>query len=114
MKMETTKTLPQSKDRLLNTCFLLFCLCLMDALFTDLGLRNGHIQESNPFIRYIYDLSIALFYFVKLSLPFFLFTLMRFVKPSTYLKNLIVIAIIVYVVVISIHISWIVIMTAFI
>lgn len=112
--METTKALPTSKDRLLNTCFLLFCLCLIDAIFTDFGIRYGHISESNPIMRYIYEANIVIFYFVKISLPALLFTLMHFCKPSKYLRYFIVAAVAVYVFVISLHIYWIVIITAFI
>lgn len=112
--METVKTIPLQKDHLLNTCFLLFCLCMIDAIFTDFGIRYGHIEEANPFVRYLYDMNVIAFYLLKASLPFVLFILMHYMKPSSFIKNLLVVALVVYTVVIFIHISWIIIVTAFI
>jgi hypothetical protein len=112
--METVKALPISKERLLNTCFLLFCLCMIDAVFTDFGIRYGHIQEANPFVRSLYDMNVIAFYMMKASLPILLFILMHYVKPSQLIRNFIVIALIIYTLVILIHISWIIIVTAFI
>lgn len=112
--METAKALPASKDRLLNTCFLLFCLCMIDAIFTDFGIRYGHIQEANPFVRSIYDMNIIAFYVMKASLPLLLFILMQYTKPSAFVRNLLIIALIIYTLVILIHISWIIIVLAFI
>ena len=112
--METAKALPISKERLLNTCFLLFCLCMIDAVFTDFGIRFGHIQEANPFVRSLYDLNIIAFYIMKASLPILLFILMNYMKPSQLIRSLLVVALIIYTLVILIHISWIIIVIAFI
>lgn len=112
--METAKALPISKDRLLNTCFLLFCLCMIDATFTDIGIRYGHIQEANPFIRSIYDFNVATFYLTKACLPILLFFLLQYTKPSLLIRNLLVVALIIYTIVIFLHISWIIIVIAFI
>lgn len=112
--METAKALPISKDRILNTCFLLFCLCMIDAIFTDFGIRNGHIEEANPFIRSLYDMNVIAFYLLKASLPILLFIFMHYMKPSLLVRNLLIVALIIYTIVIFIHISWIIIVTAFI
>ncbi|MFS0689078.1 DUF5658 family protein [Sporosarcina sp. 179-K 8C2 HS] len=112
--METAKALPSSNDRLLNTCFLLFCLCMIDAIFTDFGIRYGHIQEANPFVRSLYDVNVIAFYLMKASLPILLFFLMHFTKPSQLVKNLLAVTLIIYTLVIFIHISWIIIVSVFI
>ena len=112
--METAKALPISKERLLNTCFLLFCLCMIDAVFTDFGIRYGHIQEANPFVRSLYDLNIIAFYIMKASLPILLFILMNYMKPSQMVRNSLVVALIIYTLVILVHVSWIIIVIAFI
>lgn len=112
--METVKALPTSKDRLLNTCFLLFCLCMIDAIFTDFGIRFGHIEEANPLVRSLYDMNVIAFYLLKASLPILLFILMHYMRPSLIIRNLLIVALIIYTVIILIHISWIIIVTAFI
>ena len=85
--METAKALPIPKERLLNTCFLLFCLCMIDAIFTDFGIRYGHIQEANPFVRSLYDMNVIAFYMMKAGLPILLFILMQYMKPSQLVRN---------------------------
>lgn len=112
--METVKALPTPKDRLVNTCFLLFCLCMIDAIFTDFGIRFGHIEEANPFVRSLYEKNVIAFYLLKASLPILLYILMHYMKPSFIIKNLLIVALIIYTLVILIHISWIIIVTAFI
>lgn len=112
--METANALPISKDHLLNTCFLLFCLCMLDAIFTDLGIRYDHIEEANPFVRSLYDMNVIAFYLLKASLPILLFMLMHYMKPSLLIRNLLVVALIVYTFIIFIHVSWIIIVIAFI
>lgn len=112
--MESVKVLPTPKDRLLNTCFLLFCLCMIDAVFTDFGIRYGHIEEANPFIRSLYDVNIFAFYLLKASLPILLFFLMQYMKPSYIVRTLLIVALIIYTLVILIHISWMIIVLAFI
>ncbi len=112
--METAKALPNSKERLLNTCFLLFCLCMIDAIFTDFGIRYGHIQEANPFVRSLYDMNVIAFYMMKAGLPILLFILMQYMKPSHLVRNLIVVALIIYTLIILVHISWIIVVIAFI
>lgn len=111
--METVNTLQAPRNRILHTCFLLVCLCVIDAIFTDLGIRNGHIQEVNPLMKFIYEMNIVVFYLSKIILPIILLSLMHFVKPSTLLRNLIIISLIAYVLVISMHIYWVIIVIAF-
>jgi len=112
--MESVKAMPTPKDRLLNTCFLLFCLCMIDAIFTDFGIRYGHIEEANPFVRSLYDVNVIAFYLLKASLPILLFLLMQYMKPSQIVRNLLIVALIIYTLVILIHISWMIIVLAFI
>ncbi|WP_432358234.1 DUF5658 family protein [Sporosarcina sp. UB5] len=112
--MESAKVLQTSKDRLVNTCFLLFCLCMIDAIFTDFGIRQGHIKEANPFVYSVYDMNVIAFYLLKASLPILLFVLMHYMKPSFLVRNILVVALVIYTLVIFIHISWIIIVAAFI
>ncbi|MBB4824200.1 hypothetical protein HNO89_001422 [Sporosarcina luteola] len=106
--METVKTLPYSRSRLWNTAFLLLCLCMMDAIFTDLGLRQGVIEELNPLMRNIYEMNILLFYFIKFSLPLALLFLTAKLTHLMYLRMMLMATLLLYVIVIAYHICWIV------
>ena len=106
--MDTVKALPQSKNRMLNASFLLLCLSCIDAIFTDLGLRQGLIQEANPITRYIYDTDVFLFYLLKFCLPLLLLYLVTVVAPRFYLRFLVALSLLLYVLVICTHIFWIV------
>lgn len=106
--MENVKTLPNARQRMYNISFLLFCLCLLDAIFTDIGLRNGFIQEANPFMRSIYSSSILLFYVVKTLLPLSLLYLSTILQPKLYLRFMMIGALILYVIILSSHLLWII------
>lgn len=112
--METVDMIQPSKNRIVHTSFLLACLCIIDAVFTDIGIRNGHIEELNPLMRFVHDKSIFMFYLLKFLLPTILLTLIKFAKTSTILKYIVLLALIMYVVIISMHIYWIIIVMAFI
>ncbi|QTD41475.1 DUF5658 family protein [Sporosarcina sp. Te-1] len=106
--METARTLPHSRSRLWNASFLLLCLSMMDAIFTDLGLRQGLIEEFNPIMRTIYEMNIALFYFVKFILPLSLLFLVTKMTHLFYLRIMLLTALLLYVIIIAYHICWIV------
>ncbi|MDW0112924.1 DUF5658 family protein [Sporosarcina saromensis] len=111
--METVDMIHSSKNRIVHTSFLLACLCIIDAVFTDIGIRQGHIEELNPIMRFVHDKSILLFYGMKILLPAILLTLIQFAKTSTILKYTVLFALIIYVVIVSMHIYWIIIVMAF-
>lgn len=87
---------------------------MLDAIFTDFGIRYGHIEEANPFVRSLYEMNVFAFYLLKASLPILLYVLMHNMRPSLLIRNLLVVALIVYTSVIFIHVSWIIIVIAFI
>nr|WP_275581988.1 DUF5658 family protein [Bacillus ectoiniformans] len=47
-------------------------LSFFDALFTDVGLQHGVIEEGNPFAKFLYEIHWIAFYGWKLLLPLFL------------------------------------------
>ncbi|ARD48300.1 DUF5658 family protein [Sporosarcina sp. P33] len=110
--MNTVRDFPIQQNRLLNAGFLLACLCLLDALFTDYGLRLGHIEEANPLVSYIYEKSIPLFYAVKLGLPLLL---LYIVVTARFSGNIVRIslttALFLYIAVMFFHIFWLIIVT---
>lgn len=87
---------------------------MLDAIFTDFGIRYGHIEEANPFVRSLYEMNVFAFYLLKASLPILLYVLMHYMRPSLLFRNLLVVTLIVYTSVIFIHVSWIIIVIAFI
>ena len=104
--MESIKTISPPRDRIMNVTFLLLCLSLLDAIFTDLGLRFGYIEEANQFVKYIYESSILIFYVIKLGLPLLLLYLTAIVNTRIYLRALLSLTLLLYVAVISLHFFW--------
>lgn len=41
-------------------CYIIFLLTTLDILFTTIGLRLGIIEEANPIMNYLIDISLAL------------------------------------------------------
>lgn len=107
--MNTVKDFPIQQNRLLNACFLLSCLCLVDAVFTDYGLRSGHIQEANLWIAILYERSIMLFYIIKLGLPLLLLYIVTLSKSGIWLRISITTALFVYIAVLFVHVFWLII-----
>lgn len=106
--METARTLPQSRSRLWNASFLLLCLSMIDAIFTDLGLRQGLIEEFNPLMRSIYEMNIPVFYLIKFCLPLALLFLVTKITHRLYLRFLLLSALLLYIIIVVYHICWIV------
>ncbi|WP_431312319.1 DUF5658 family protein [Sporosarcina oncorhynchi] len=98
---------------MVHSCFLLVCLCVIDTFFTDFGIRQGHIQEANPFMSLIYNWSIIGFYAFKILLPTSLLIMVYFMKPSTVIRQMTIFSLILYLFVLSLHIYWVVIIAAF-
>ncbi|PIC63978.1 hypothetical protein CSV79_09310 [Sporosarcina sp. P13] len=107
--MNTVKDFPIQQNRILNAGFLLACLCLLDAIFTDYGLRSGHIQEANLLVSLLYEQSIALFYIVKLGLPLLLLYIVTISKSGVWLRISMTTALFLYIVVMFVHVFWLVI-----
>ena len=106
--MNTVKDFPIQHNRLLNAGFLLFCLCLLDAVFTDYGLRLGHIEEANLLVAFMYDQSIPLFYVVKLGLPLILLYMVAVRTSGILVRISLTSALFLYITVLSIHIFWLI------
>ncbi|MDV6379156.1 DUF5658 family protein [Sporosarcina sp. GW1-11] len=106
--MNTVKDFPIQQNRLLNAGFLLACLCVLDAVFTDYGLRSGHIQEANLLVAFLYEQSIALFYIVKLGLPLLLLYIVTISKSGIWLRVSLTTALFLYIVVMFVHVFWLV------
>ncbi|EGQ24107.1 hypothetical protein HMPREF9372_2550 [Sporosarcina newyorkensis 2681] len=107
-QMNTVKDLPIQQNRLLNAGFLLVCLCLLDAVFTDYGIRSGHIQEANVLVALLYEQSIPMFYIVKLGLPLLLLYIITISKSGIVLRISLTTALFLYIAVMCIHIFWLV------
>ncbi|WP_369802620.1 DUF5658 family protein [Psychrobacillus sp. OK032] len=79
---------------------------MFDSIFTDFGIRNGHITEANPFMRFIYENNIATFYSIKIILPLlFMYIITKF-QPRRYLQILIGGALLLYSFVLLQHLFW--------
>ncbi|WP_144513797.1 DUF5658 family protein [Bacillus sp. FJAT-22090] len=86
---------------------LLLLLAIFDSLFTDYGIRNGHISEANPIMRFIYERNIYSFYLIKIILPLlFMYVIAQF-KPKKYLQILIGATLLLYTFVLFQHLFWI-------
>ena len=106
--MNTVKDFPIQQNRLLNASFLLACLWLLDAVFTDYGLRLGHIEEANLLVAFLYEQSIPLFYVVKLGLPLILLYIVAVSKSGVWMRVSMTTALFLYIAVLFVHIFWIV------
>ena len=79
---------------------------MLDALFTDIGIRHALIEEANPLMRFIYELSIPTFYSIKIGLPFVLLCCSLKIKPKPYLQLVVSSALLLYLAVIIMHVFW--------
>ncbi|PIC99411.1 MULTISPECIES: DUF5658 family protein [unclassified Sporosarcina] len=107
--MNTVKDFPIQQNRLINAGFLLVCLCLLDAVFTDYGLRFGLIEEANLLVSFLYEQSIPLFYVVKLGLPLILLYIVTISKLGFWVRITMTTALFLYIAVLFVHIFWLVI-----
>ncbi|ARF17429.1 DUF5658 family protein [Sporosarcina ureae] len=106
--MNTVKDFPIQQNRLLNAGFLLACLCLLDAVFTDYGLRLGHIEEANLLVAFLYEQSIPLFYVVKLGLPLILLYVVTVSSSGIVVRIALTTALFIYIAVLFMHIFWLI------
>ncbi|WP_368668731.1 DUF5658 family protein [Sporosarcina sp. 6E9] len=85
----------------------LILLAFLDSLFTDIGIRQNHIQEANPIMKGLYDKSVIGFYAFKISLPLFLLSFLSKIQTKKYLKVLLSFTVLLYIFVICLHLFWI-------
>ncbi|PID22362.1 hypothetical protein CSV61_05800 [Sporosarcina sp. P3] len=106
--MNTVKDFPIQQNRLLNAGFLLACLCLLDAIFTDYGLRLGLIEEANLLVAFLYERSIPLFYIVKIGLPLILLYIVTISSSGIVVRISLTTALFIYIAVLFMHIFWLI------
>jgi len=56
----------------LISSYIFMVLNLLDAGFTDFGLRHGFVTEANPLMDWLYQCHIGLFYLIKIMFPILL------------------------------------------
>ncbi len=88
-------------------CLFLLSLCVVDAVFTDLGLATQQIKELNPIMSFIYyEIDVSLFYVIKVGLPVVLLLLHNMIN-SKLLYICLSITISLYLGVLFLHVHWI-------
>jgi len=85
----------------------LLLLSMLDAFFTDLGIRKSLITEANPLMNGIYERSIVSFYALKIIMPLLLVGILSKIQPSLFIKILIIVAASLYSAILLMHIMWI-------
>lgn len=95
------------RNKLINMGIILLLLATFDALFTDFGIQNHLITESNPIMNTIYNVNIAGFYFIKIALPVLLIGIVSKLESKPFILILLNIAISLYVGVLMLHLFWI-------
>lgn len=88
------------------TIFLLV-LAIVDSILTDIGIRNHHISEANPLMRFFYEWNIPSFYTIKITLPLLLIYIMTKLPPKRYIHLLIYLTLFLYTLTLFQHIRWI-------
>lgn len=81
-------------------------LATFDALFTDFGIQNQHITESNPIMRSIYEVNVTGFYVIKIALPVLLVGILAKLESKPFILILLNLAISLYVSVVMLHFFW--------
>ncbi|MDG0811071.1 DUF5658 family protein [Cohnella rhizosphaerae] len=87
--------------------YLLFVLCVFDALATDCGIRLQLIQEANPIAKALYETNILFFYGYKTLLPLLLLFMLRHVPERPIVRRGIGLATALYAAVALYHVVWI-------
>jgi hypothetical protein len=101
------KHLFSARAKLFKADLLLVLLAISDSFFTDFGIRNNHITEANPLMRFIYETSVFGFYSIKIGLPFLLLYILTKIEPKKYLQLLMGTTLFLYSCVLCLHILWI-------
>lgn len=84
-------------------------LNLFDGLMTFFGIHFDLINELNPFMNYIIQVDLLYFLFLKAMLSIFLFILAMFFRhrqPSSLVKGLLIISLLLYSGVTIVHVLW--------
>lgn len=80
---------------------------ILDAVFTQLGVTFGIVDEANPAVKVVMEKSWMLFYLLKISLPLLLIGIIIYRPLMGWVKGLIRVSCAVYLSVLAIHFSWI-------
>lgn len=94
------------RNKLMNLGIILLVLATFDALFTDFGIKNQFITESNPIIRRIYEMSVSVYYLIKIALPVLLIVIITKLQTKRFILILLSLAILLYVSVMVLHFYW--------
>ena len=95
-----------TRSSLIKAVVFLILLAILDAIFSDFGIRNNHIEEANPLMRFVYETSIFSFYLLKIGLPCLLLYFLLNLEPKLYLRLLIGFSLLLYFTVLLQHIFW--------
>jgi hypothetical protein len=79
---------------------------LTDAFFTDMGIRNGFVEEANPFAKSLYEWHWSAFYGFKVFLPILLFLVYPTIKNKKWINLGIVLCFSFYLLVNLYHFAW--------
>lgn len=96
-----------SQRKPLILAFSILSLAIFDTISTDFGIRQGHITEANPLMRFIYENNIPFFYSIKIILPLLFIYIITKLQPKKYIQFLIIMALILYTFVLFQHLYWI-------
>ncbi|MFJ7825357.1 DUF5658 family protein [Psychrobacillus sp. NPDC096623] len=102
--MQISSTLARYK--LISFGIILLVLATFDALFTDFGIKNQFITESNPIMRRIYEMSVSGFYLIKIALPVLLIVIITKLEMNRFILFLLSSAVLLYVSVVMLHFYW--------
>jgi len=91
--------------------FLLFLMSILDAFYTDLGIRLDFITEANPLMGSVYESSVAGFYAIKIALPLLMLFIIMKIRVRNHLWFLIGGSLILYSLILAMHIRWITMVT---
>ncbi|MHA6259808.1 DUF5658 family protein [Sporosarcina sp. CAU 1771] len=98
----------QTRNLAYKMALLLFVLAIFDALLTDFGIRNHHIEEANPLMRFVYESSVLYFFVIKISLPILLLYILTKIEPKIFLNVLVASSVLLYTLVLFQHIFWLI------
>lgn len=84
----------------------LLMLAIADAVFTDFGIQNHYITESNPIMSNVYNGNIPGFYLIKIILPILLIFIATKLESKPFIRTLFYMAIFSYICVLMLHFFW--------
>lgn len=94
-------------EKAVYAVFLLLLLSILDAFYTDLGLRNNFITEANPLMNAVYEKTTFGFYALKFLLPLIMLIIVMNIQARRHLWILINASLVLYALILAMHIRWI-------